>query len=56
VKFQRLDNSRENQTLPEAYTDSEIKFQFEFTSPYTPHQNGKIECKFATLWGKVCAQ
>jgi hypothetical protein len=26
---------------------------FEFTAPYTPQQNGKIERKFATLWNKV---
>jgi hypothetical protein len=53
----RLDNSGENKTLQqEADKDSEIKLQFEFPSPYTPQQNGRIERKFATLWGKVRAQ
>jgi hypothetical protein len=51
----RLDNSGENQNLQqEADKDSESKTLFEFTSPYTPQQNGKIERKFATFWGKNC--
>jgi hypothetical protein len=53
----RLDNSGENKILPQdANKDPELKLQFEFTSPYTPQQNGKIERKFATIWGKVRAQ
>jgi transposase InsO family protein len=40
----------------EANKDSEVKIQFDFTSPYTPQQNGKIEQKFATLWLKARAQ
>jgi hypothetical protein len=45
----RLDNSREDQTLQQkADKDLEIKIQFEFNSPFSPQQNGKTECKFAT--------
>jgi hypothetical protein len=35
--------------------DTDFNPIFEFTAPYTPQQNGKIERKFATLWGKVRA-
>jgi hypothetical protein len=57
VKFMRLDNSGENKILQQDVDkDPELKLQFEFTSLYTPRQNGKIERKFATLWGKVRAQ
>jgi hypothetical protein len=27
----------------------------EFTSPYTPEQNGKVERSFASLWGRTRA-
>jgi hypothetical protein len=30
-----------------------LKVSFEFTAPNTPQQNGKVERKFATLYGKV---
>jgi hypothetical protein len=54
VKTVGCDNSGENvalQKVVESYKDLHIKFQF--TAPYTPQQNCKIERKFATLWGKV---
>jgi hypothetical protein len=37
----------------EAEKETELNIEFEFTAPYTPQQNGKIERKFSTLWGKV---
>ena len=30
-----------------------MNINFEFTAPYTPEMNGKIERKFATLYGKA---
>ena len=32
-----------------------MKIKFEYTSPGTPQQNGRIERKFATLYGRVRA-
>ena len=50
----RCDNSGENWKLQKLlqqhfYLDT----RFEYTAPYTPQQNGKIERKFATLYGKI---
>jgi Reverse transcriptase (RNA-dependent DNA polymerase)/gag-polypeptide of LTR copia-type len=54
VKYLRCDNSGENQALQqELEQDNELNITMEFTAPYTPQQNGSIERKFATLWGKV---
>jgi hypothetical protein len=33
--------------------DATLSFEFEFTAPYTPEQNGGVEVKIATLFGKV---
>jgi hypothetical protein len=50
------DNAGENKafqaTLKE---DMPYKIQFEYTAPYTPQQTGRIERKFATLYGKMRA-
>jgi hypothetical protein len=54
VRFLRCDNSSENNSLQqELATDTKLKIQIEFTAPYSPQQNGKIEREFTTLWGKV---
>jgi hypothetical protein len=54
VKTIKLDNSGENRSLEvEVKKDSKLKIKFEFTAPNSPQQNGKIERKFATIWGKV---
>jgi hypothetical protein len=54
VKYIRLDNAEENNTLQkEVQQYKELNIKFEFTAPDTPQQNGKIERKFTTLWGKV---
>ena len=56
VKTIRCDNSGENKALQESIkTDYELTTKFEFTAPNTPQQNGKIERKFATLYGKMRA-
>jgi hypothetical protein len=49
-----LDNSGENVKLREKVDEyPDLKIKFEYTAPHTPQQNGKIERKFATLYGKV---
>jgi hypothetical protein len=56
VNFIRCDNSEENKDIQQAIIlIPKIKVKFEFTAPDTPQQNGKIERKFATLYGKVRA-
>ena len=54
VNIIRCDNAGENLSLQKklahSFHCSHIKF--EFTAPNTPQQNGKIERKFATLFGK----
>jgi transposase InsO family protein len=53
IKTIGCDNSGENLKLKKELSNSQYNIKFEFTAPYTPQQNGKIERKFATLWGKV---
>ena len=54
IKIIRCDNAGENKSLQEAINaDEDLKIDFEFTAPYTPEQNGVVERKLATLWGKV---
>jgi hypothetical protein len=56
VKVIRCDNSGENKNIQQAIIQvPKIKVKFDFTAPDTPQQNGKVECKFATLYGKVHA-
>ena len=56
ISYIRCDNSEENKTLRKAIKeDPQLSIQFEFVAPYTPQQNGKVERKFATLYGKVRA-
>jgi hypothetical protein len=53
----RCDNAGENLALKKFIDDRPHlhKINFEFTAPYTPEQNGTIERKFATLFGKTRA-
>jgi hypothetical protein len=56
VRIIRCDNAGENRKLQEVIrADPDLKIKFEFTAPNTPQQNGKIERKFQTLYGKVRA-
>jgi len=51
----RLDNAGENKAL-QAKSEEELwDIKFEFTSPDTPQQNGKVERRFATMYGKMRA-
>ena len=51
----RLDNSGKNRALEVACKQEGLGFKFEFTAPNTPEQNGRIERKFATLYGRMRA-
>ena len=56
VRVIRMDGGGENITLMNQIRDHKtLQIQFEMTAPNTPQQNGKIERKFATLYGKVRA-
>ena len=49
----RCDNSGENLSLEKQCINKNMKIKFEYTSPGTPQQNGPIERKFATLYGRI---
>ena len=55
VKFVRCDNAGENRKFQEACEKEGLSIQFEYTAPGTPQQNGRVERKFATLYGRVRA-
>ena len=52
IKRVRCDNAGENLIVEKQCINENMKIKFEYTSPGTPQQNGRIEKKFATL----CAQ
>jgi Reverse transcriptase (RNA-dependent DNA polymerase) len=53
IKYIRLDNSGENKSLEHLCKATTLQIQFEYTSPGTPQYNGRVERKFATLYGKI---
>ncbi|KAG7344884.1 integrase core domain containing protein [Nitzschia inconspicua] len=53
VKTIRCDNAGENKMLEQACKIQGLQIVFEYTAPGTPQQNGVVERKFATLFGKV---
>ena len=53
VKKIQCNNAGENKMAKEACNKKELGVKFEFTAPDTPQQNGKVERKFATLYGRV---
>jgi hypothetical protein len=57
VEFIICDNSGENHDLQDQIKDNHPKLdcKFEFTAPDSPQQNGKVERKLATLYGRVRA-
>jgi hypothetical protein len=55
IKFQCIPcgSSGENRDIQQAIIEiPKIKANIEYTAPDTPQQNGKIEHKFATIYGK----
>jgi len=55
VKYLRCDNAGENKMTDELLKKKGIHVEFEYTSPNTPQHNGKVERKFATLYGRIRA-
>jgi hypothetical protein len=53
VKYIRCDNAGENKATDTACAKEGLGIQFEYTAPGTPQQNGRVERKFATLYGRV---
>ena len=51
VKKIRCDNAGENKLLEKESKNNKLYLDFEWTAPGTPQQNGKVERKFATLFG-----
>ena len=55
VRVLRCDNAGENKKTEEYMKEKGIGIQFEYSAPNTPQQNGKVERKFATLYGRIRA-
>jgi hypothetical protein len=54
VKCFWCDNADENKSFQSLLRKKSTHYiKFEYTAPNTPQQNGKIEQKFATLYGKI---
>ena len=51
MKIIRCDNAGENMILKRKSEELGMGLTIEFTARYTPQQNGRIERKFATLYG-----
>jgi hypothetical protein len=47
------DNAGENKALEKECQAQGLGIQFEYTAPGTPQHNGRVELKFATLYGRV---
>lgn len=55
VKSIRCDNSGENNALQKSCKQEGLGITFEYTAPDTPQQNGRVERRFPTLYGRVRA-
>jgi hypothetical protein len=54
VKYLRCDNAGENLAFQKDLEQcNDLDIEFEYTAPGTPQQNGKVERKFATLYGRA---
>ena len=53
VRNIRCDNAGENKKLEEKCIEKSLGVKFEYTVVGTPQQNGRIERKFATLFGRI---
>ena len=49
-----MDNAGENKLLQKALEKEKINVDFQYTATGTPQQNGCVEQKITTLYGKVC--
>lgn len=53
VKTIRCDNAGENHCTEEMCKAQGLGIEFEYSAPNTPQQNGRVERRFATLYGRV---
>jgi hypothetical protein len=53
VKIIRCDDAGENKALENQCIQAQLGIDFEYTGPGTPQFNGRVERKFATLYGRV---
>ena len=53
TKFVRCDNAGENMRAEQKCLKDGLGVTFEYTAPNTPQQNGRVERKVATLYGRV---
>jgi len=53
VKKIRCDGAGENRTTEELLKANGLCVDFEYSAPNTPQQNGRVERRFATLYGRV---
>ena len=51
----RCDNALENYTLKHTTEEKGMSIKYEFTARGTPQQNGKLERKLRTIWGRAKA-
>ncbi|MGL4341755.1 MAG: reverse transcriptase domain-containing protein, partial [Lactococcus lactis] len=54
VRVIRCDDAGENKALETMCTNQGLGIKFEYTGPGTPQLNGRVERKYATLYGRVC--
>jgi hypothetical protein len=55
IKYIRCDDSGENKAFYDACCTKGYTIKFEFSGPRTPQQNGKVERKFQTFYGRIRA-
>jgi len=57
IKVEKIccNNSGENRSFQQAAKQECLGITFEFTARKMPQQNGCVEQKFATLFGRICA-
>ena len=53
IKRVRCENAGENLSLEKQCINENMKIKFKYTSPGMQQQNGRIERKFATLYGQI---
>ena len=51
----RCNNAGENFKFKKLLEEEGLGVQFEFSAPYTPQQNGSVECSFVTSFGRTRA-
>ena len=53
IQIVRGDNAGKNRKFKQEAKKANLELEFEHMAPYTPQRNGRVEQKFATLFGRV---